>query len=67
MAMTTDEARRHIGDGVVYQPAHGPAEDGVITSVSDTRAFVLYRGNLAAKATDPADLTLLAGKVTGDG
>ncbi len=58
-AMTIDEARRHIGEGVVYVPLHGPREDGVITAVSGGWAFVDY-GRGGSVATDPADLELLA-------
>lgn len=58
--MTLDEARGHIGDGVVYDPGRGDVEDGTITSVSDTYVFVRYRGDTASKATPPANLTLLA-------
>ena len=60
--MTLDEARSHIGDGVVYSSPPDPAEDGVITGVSATTVFVRYRGDPHAKGTNPADLTLLAGK-----
>lgn len=58
--MTIEEARGHIGDGVVYLSGSGRAEDGVITSVSDRFAFVRYAGDQHSKATDPADLDLLA-------
>ena len=57
--MTLDEARAAIGHGVVYDPGHGPVEDGVIVGVSLSYAFVRYRGDEAAKATRPEDLTLL--------
>ena len=60
--MTIDQCRAHIGDGVVYDPGHGEREDGVITSVSATHAFVRYSGDQHSKATDPADLTLLAAR-----
>ena len=68
--MTLDEACAHVGHGVVYYPRGcGPdcAEDGTITSVNDRFVFVRYRVLGAGVATDPADLTLLAGKVPGDG
>jgi hypothetical protein len=58
--VTLDEARDHIGRGVVYTPAAGDPEDGVITGVSSTTVFVRYAGDHAAKGTDPADLTLLS-------
>jgi hypothetical protein len=35
--MTLDEARQHIGHGVVYKSEFGPAEDGVIESVGTPR------------------------------
>ena len=60
--MTLDEARSHIGDGVVYTPAHGGREDGVITGVSSRVVFVRYAGDPAAKGTNPADLTLLGSR-----
>ena len=58
--MTLDQARQHIGDGVVYSPDHGPAEDGTITGTSDRYVFVRYAGDSHSKATAPEDLTLLA-------
>jgi hypothetical protein len=60
--MTLEEARRHIGSGVVYKPRPGTydsAEDGEIVRVSDSYVFVLYVGDRSAKATRPEDLTLL--------
>ena len=62
--MTLQEAREHIGHGVVYQTAYGRTEDGVITSVSDRWVFVLYRGDWQGKATDPVALHLLAAGAT---
>ena len=59
--MTLDEARSHIGDGVVYSSGYAPPEDGVITGVSASLVFVRYEGSLHAQGTDPDDLTLLAG------
>jgi hypothetical protein len=60
--MTLDEARQHIGDGVVYRSGDGAAEDGVITSVSDRYVFVRYACPChgGSKATSSAALTLLA-------
>lgn len=52
--MTIEECRAHIGAGVVYG-----SEDGVITSVNDTYAFVRYSGDQHSKATHPALLVLL--------
>lgn len=57
--MTLDEARDHIGHGVVYRSGEDLAEDGVITGVG-ALVFVRYKGDQHAKATCPADLTLLA-------
>lgn len=59
--MTLDEARDHIGHGVVYTTGYAPPEDGVITDVSASMVFVHYKGDLHAKGTRPEDLTLLAG------
>jgi len=59
--MSIDEARFHIGRRVVYRSGTPEAEEGVITSVSDTRAFVGFAGDRYSKETDPADLELLAG------
>jgi hypothetical protein len=62
--MTIDEARAHIGDGVIWHPADSTAdstEEGTITFVSATRAFVCF-GGPASHPLDPADLTLLAGE-----
>ena len=64
--MTLDEARDHIGHGVVYRPTVGPAEDGVITSVSALMVFVRYAGSPGTpKATRPEDLELLAATAAG--
>jgi hypothetical protein len=63
--MTLDEVRDHIGHGVVYTVGHAPPEDGVITGVSASLAFVRYAGSLHSKGTDPADLTLLAATAAG--
>ena len=71
--MTLDEAREHIGHGVVYQPPYpgAPIEQGVITSVTEPDlgsrdrsaapgyVFVRYGADYASKATRPQDLTLL--------
>jgi hypothetical protein len=62
--MTIEEARAAVGSGVVYTPAHGPREDGVITSVGpgpDGLVFVRYASDTGSKGTRPADLTLLLG------
>lgn len=67
--MTIEQAREHVGDGVVYLPLRAPfppgglphqLEDGVITSVNDSYVFVRYAGDQHSKATAPEFLTLLA-------
>ena len=58
--MTIDEARAHIGGGVIHHGDTDRAEDGVITFVTDRSVFVRYKGGMASYAADPADLTLLA-------
>lgn len=58
--MTLNEARAHIGAGVVYHPGHGAPEDGEIVRVSDLYVFVLFAGDRTPKATPPGALTLLA-------
>lgn len=63
--MTLEEAREHIGEGVVYIAPHGTREDGVITGVSSQVVFVRYAGDHAPKGTYAADLTLLAAEATG--
>ena len=61
--MTLDQAREHVGWGVVYRPHPDAApENGQIVSVNDEYVFVLYMGdrNYSPKAARPSDLTLLA-------
>lgn len=58
--MTLDECRQNIGAGVVYDPGHGPREDGEITAVSSLYAFVHFTGDRGSKATPPERLTLLS-------
>jgi hypothetical protein len=71
MAMTLDDARealaRDDGPGVIYRPAYGPAEEGTITSVNESYVFARFGSGRTSAACSPADLTLLAGKVPGDG
>ena len=62
--MTLDEARAHIGDGVVYLPCGGPVEEGVITSVNDHYVFAVYGADKTPKATRAADLILMATAAT---
>jgi hypothetical protein len=59
--MTIEEAREHVGDGVIYHPYApelDPVEHGVISSVSDKYVFVRYGTDVASKATSPELLTL---------
>ena len=63
--MTIEEAHAHIGDGVVYAPAHGEREEGTITRVNDRFVFVRYGSRRTSAATDPAALFLLASPVPG--
>lgn len=48
-----------FGRGVVYKPAHGPREDGVITAWNDHFIFVRYRGHEGSNATRAEDLEWL--------
>jgi hypothetical protein len=59
--VTLDECRANIGAGVVYTPRHGRREDGVLTSVGCSYAFVRYAGDATSKATPPEHLELLVG------
>jgi hypothetical protein len=72
--MTLDDARealaRDNAPSVLYRPCGAGidrTETGTITSVNESYVFVRYQGLGGSRATDPADLTLLAGKVPGDG
>lgn len=56
--MTLDECRAHVGAGVVYEPADGRREDGVITSVNSMYAFVRFGTDAHSKATHPGQLEL---------
>jgi len=62
--VTLDEAHDHIGDGVVYRRPGSPvsqAEDGLIVRVGERFVFVCYgTPGSTPRATDPADLELLA-------
>lgn len=60
--MTLDEARKRIGGAVAYRHGLPGAEEGEIIRVSGGLVMVLYKGDRTAKATYPADLTLLAGE-----
>ncbi len=58
--MTIDEAREHIGAGVVYDPGHGAREDGTIVRVSEQWVHVRYGHQTITKATPAGQLTLLS-------
>lgn len=45
-----------IGRAVVYRPAGGDLEDGIIRSFNDRFVFVQYKGDLHSKATRRNDL-----------
>lgn len=67
--MTLDEARTHIGNGVIYHPCGctaESAEEGTITSVNDQYVFVRYGTSRTSAATRPEDLTLLAAVKAGE-
>ena len=53
-----------VGARVVYRPAHGPAEEGTVTSVNEAFVFVCYGlPGSASKATAPTDLERVGQKV----
>jgi hypothetical protein len=60
--MTLDEAREHVGRRVEYRTPGQAPEQGVIIDVRVAYVHVHYDGDVIAKATDPATLTLLAGE-----
>jgi hypothetical protein len=60
--MTLDEARSCLDRGepdVLYRPAHGGPEHGVITSVNEAWVFVRFGTQATPAATGPADLEAL--------
>lgn len=59
--MTLDEARRHIGNKVVYRTGYGRVEEGVVTSVNDRFVFVRYGSDVHSKSTDPSAIEPLGG------
>lgn len=67
--MTLEEARDNTGRKVVYYP-YAPeldqVEEGVITGVNGSYAFVRYGSDYGSKATDPERLTLLAASSPAD-
>jgi hypothetical protein len=56
--MTIEEARAAVDlkAVVVYSPGGTGAETGMVTSVSETMAFVRYGADTGSKATRPEDL-----------
>jgi hypothetical protein len=58
--MTLDEGRQHVGQRVEYHRPGSAPEQGVIIDVRTAYIHVHYDGDMIAKATDPATLTLLA-------
>lgn len=59
MTMSIEQAKKNIGEKVTYQAyAFAPEEIGTITEVRGPWIFVNY-GDLNAKATSPAQLTLM--------
>ena len=65
--MTPDGARAYlelcresgVAAAVLYRPSCGHVEMGAITRVSGDWVFVQYGADVAAKATDPADLEFM--------
>jgi len=65
--MTLEQAREHVGHGVVYQrPGRRYWEQGMITSVNDHYVFVRYGSQAGSAATYPEDLELMAPDPSGD-
>jgi len=64
--VTLGEARSSTGRTVALRLAGGAEQFGVITSVNDRFAFVVYWGE-DPQATDPADLTLFGGAAAAAG
>lgn len=59
--MTLAEARDSIGARVAYRRPLLEAEEGVITSAGKYVVFVRYGDDGTPRATNPGDLTLIAG------
>lgn len=57
--ITIPEALKNIGRGVVYTPAHGDREVGLVVGASSSYIFVEY-GIGSVKATHPEDLEWLS-------
>jgi hypothetical protein len=62
--MTLDEARSHIGSGVLYCTAADEAQHAVIARVLGSWVFVRCSSDDRTKPATPEDLTLLAGRGT---
>ena len=61
VAITIEQASANIGRGVIYRRPYCEAEQGTITSVSETTVFVRYLGDMHSKGTYPSDLEWLSG------
>ena len=64
--MTLDLAKGSLGRGVVWRSGTSEERTGIITFTGGESAFVQFAGDHFSKATNPADLTLIAAKVPGD-
>ena len=67
VVMTLDEARSHIGSGVLYCTAADKAQHAVITDVFESWVFVRCSSDNRTKPTAPEELTLLAGRAADAG
>jgi hypothetical protein len=64
LVMTLDEARSHIGSGVLYCTATAEAQHAEIARVFGSWVFVRCSSDDRTKPAAPEDLTLLAGRGT---
>ena len=64
LVMTLDEARSHIGSGVLYCTATAEAQYAEIARVFGSWVFVRCSSDDRTKPAAPEDLTLLAGRGT---
>lgn len=63
--MTLDEARKHIGDAVIYDDGHGMRQDGTIVRVGERGVYVRYGHNDTSIALTPeTSLRLLSSSMT---
>lgn len=60
--MTLKEAAANVGARVVYTPAHGARETGVIKAVGSRFVHVAYGNETTAKATRAEDLQFIEPK-----